>query len=127
MKNFTLVELLVVIAIIGILTSMLIPSLSKARLATKTSVSKNNLKQIYIGANIYTSDNNDYLFKNSNNPHHQEASVWWTRKVFEVIHPDSSYSMAPGSLFRSLNECPVIVAEGEYRLGGNRHGFHLIV
>jgi prepilin-type N-terminal cleavage/methylation domain-containing protein len=45
-KKFTLIELLVVIAIIGILTSILMPSLSNAREATKSVVCKNNLKQI---------------------------------------------------------------------------------
>ncbi len=123
MKRFTLIELLVVIAIIGILTSILIPSLQKARLATKTAVSINNLKQLYIGSNIYISDNNDYLFKTSSNPHHQEDSVWWTRKVFEAINGEESYSMAPGSTYRTLNECPVIAGEGEYRLSENKHGF----
>lgn len=45
MKKFSLIELLVVIAIIGILASLLMPSLSKSRGQARAAVCKNNLKQ----------------------------------------------------------------------------------
>ena len=115
MKKITLLELLVVIAVIGILLTLLIPSLRNARLLSKTAVSMSNLKQLYVGSNIYASNHNGYLFKCSGNPH------YWTRKVFEAINGEESYSMAPGSLFRDLNECPVI-AEFK-RLKGSPNGF----
>ena len=66
-KEFTLIELLVVVAIIGILSSMLMPSLAKARDKGKMAVCKNNLKQIGYGAVMFAEDNNDRLAENSGN------------------------------------------------------------
>ena len=57
MKKFTLIELLVVVAIIGILSSLLLPSLSNAREQTKTAVCLSNLKQVGVG--IYTFSSNE--------------------------------------------------------------------
>ena len=43
-KGFTLIDLLVVIAIIGMLTALLLPSLSRAKDQGRNAVCKNNLR-----------------------------------------------------------------------------------
>ena len=60
-KKFTLIELLVVVAIIGLLMSMLLPSLTKARAAAKRAICASNLKQSGIAVEMYLSDNKSYF------------------------------------------------------------------
>ncbi|MDD7983571.1 prepilin-type N-terminal cleavage/methylation domain-containing protein [Lentisphaera marina] len=55
--KFSLIEILVVVAIIGILSSLLLPSLGKAREKAKLAVCKNNLKQIAIFFELNADDN----------------------------------------------------------------------
>ena len=73
MKKFKLIELLVVIAIIGILASLLLPVLSKARETARQAVCKSNLRQISLLLEMYTEDNDDFL------PYLKQAAI--TSKV----------------------------------------------
>jgi prepilin-type N-terminal cleavage/methylation domain-containing protein len=61
---FTLVELLVVIAIIAILTSLLLPSLSSAKMQAFRIQCVNNEKQMHLAWMIYAGDNSEILVAN---------------------------------------------------------------
>ena len=65
-RAFTLIELLLVIAIIGILASLLLPALSRAKATAHKTVCLNNQRQIGLARQLYANDNGDYLIAGVN-------------------------------------------------------------
>ncbi len=87
---FTLIELLVVIAIIAILAALLLPVLNRAKVASKNTACKNNLRQLGIALRLYAADTGKYPYTVDAN----ESKTW-----FHFIAPNY------GSNFNIMN-CP---------------------
>ena len=58
---FTLIELLVVIAIIGILASLLVPALTRAKESGRSVKCLGNLHQIGVALQLYTQENDSRM------------------------------------------------------------------
>ncbi len=77
-KKFTLIELLIVVAIIGILVSLLLPSLAKSREKTKRAVCISNQRQIGIALSSYEDTYKVLPTANANlNAGIGVGSTWW--------------------------------------------------
>ena len=59
--GFTLLELLVVIAILGLLASLLLPTLGRAKAEVRATACLSNLRQIGFALQIYVSENHNRL------------------------------------------------------------------
>lgn len=85
--------MLVVIAIIGILASLLLPALNKAREKSRETLCSSNLKQITLATFSYAMDFNEYL-----PPPVTHWSKPWSVLIFEVI-PNYNVFKCPSDNF----------------------------
>jgi type II secretory pathway pseudopilin PulG len=81
-RAFILIELLVVIAIVSIMTCILLPAVSKAKMSAQRTVCLNNLQQLNLGCKMYSDDNGGQL-----------VASWPLGPVFGEANP---YCWCPG-------------------------------
>ena len=108
MKRFTLIELLVVVAIVGLLVSLLLPSLSQARKAAKRTVCMSNIRQVGIATHMYLGEN-DSIFPRSYKWPQDETPISWEDKLSPYDGRDWSYTIIKKSnpgIKAALYVCP---------------------
>ena len=109
-RAFTLVELLVVIAIIGILATMILSVLGRAKNSASKVTDLNNLKQIMVALHTYTSDGGDVLPPpNWDNGY---GTGWLYRADTSLPGPDR-YKLDGGLLWPLLRQAQVYVCPSD--------------
>ena len=103
--GFTLTEALVVIFIIGILAAILLPTISESRRRARLVECMNNLKQIGMALQIYTSQNNDRF------------PIWPNPTGTEFSENGNQYSLEATYLVQLASGHPDNPASEEVKIG----------
>ena len=115
---FTLIELLVVIAIIAILAAMLMPALTRAKMAGKRIACLNNLHELGVSTKIYTSDYGDqYPHRGDTNRWPQQMYDTYAHSVKLLLCP-SEHTDTPATDETNTNSYPADAAPRSYLMNG---------
>ena len=91
--GFTLIELLVVIAILGILISLLMPSLNQAREQARRVGCVGNLRQQFVALTLYANDSRDGRFPKNPHEFNGDGSTTWRYLYQYDVRQRSSFSL----------------------------------
>jgi len=84
-SGFTIPEMLAVIAVIVIILSILLPSLSKAKLAAQAAICRSNLHQQAIALRVYVNESRGYLPGAHTGPGAAEQVMIWMPRIRRYV------------------------------------------
>ncbi len=115
-RGFTLIELLVVVAIIGLLMAILLPSLSRAREQSKSTICLSNMRQVGLGFYYYGEDHGGHPPPNrmrpspgapyGGTPPEYRDSDWWYYAHMVLKYVPSQERSQTNAAFSGVFRCP---------------------
>ncbi|MGZ8920197.1 MAG: DUF1559 family PulG-like putative transporter [Limisphaerales bacterium] len=112
---FTLIELLVVMAIIAVLAGLLLPALSKAKEAARSTQCLSQMRQIGLAVRFYTDENEDE-FPRSQHSAFAHGQLAWGRAIAPQLGPSGTVWT---NLLRGIYHCPSDKRAGSWSYGMN--------
>ena len=98
-RGFTLLELLVVIAVIGILASLLLPALGRAKVRVVSAKCLSNLRQLQLCWQMYVDDHNDAVPPNRSM---QTNGIWRSTADSWIGESSALYDTTPRGIENGL-------------------------
>ncbi|MBX3731756.1 MAG: prepilin-type N-terminal cleavage/methylation domain-containing protein [Verrucomicrobiae bacterium] len=112
--GFTLVELLVVIIVVGVLASLLLPVMGRAKILARQVECAGRVRQWTLAQTLYAVDNDDRISRESFEPNGVSLNTWG-----EVTHP-----FARDVWYNALAVQMGVTRAAEYGLRSARPGFY---
>ena len=106
LHSFTLLELLIVIAVIGLLITILLPSLKQARVKAKETVCLSNEKQIFTAFATHCSQNNNSYPETGYNGYAWDDVLSESMSLNWSESQRGSFSITDKSLNTAIFLCP---------------------
>lgn len=109
--GFTLTELLVVVAVIGILAALLLPALSRSRLAAQRIECVSNLHQLGLAGQLYRDDHGGKTFRYRGEAW-QDGDLFWFGWLQRGAEGERRFDRSQGALHPYLGEAEIGLCPG---------------